>query len=255
MPIYPASHGIGETFSFVFKDPRWAKKMLIAVLLMLANFILPVIPAFFLAGYCLELVRQTVQSPDSPQLPEWTGWGHLFVKGASATGIVLLFILPVLVMLLLGFGLMLVPTLITGVAAGTSQEGLSPWVVLIPALGSLGGVFVFCLVALMAILISLLLPLGLLHYAVKGRFAAAFHFGDWWAILRANFTDFLMVYAIVIIYNLLIGLFAQLLSLTVVLCLVLPFLESILSVYGLMFSSVLFAQAYRGGQAKLADIG
>lgn len=253
MPTSSATHGIGDSFSFIFKDPRWAKKMLIAVLLMLANFILPVIPAFFLAGYCLELAQRTVQNDGIPDLPEWIDWGRLFVNGARAFGIALLYMLPVLIMLLLGLGLMLIPTLITGVA-GASQEDVSPWILLIPTLGGIGSLFVFSLVALFGIFLNLLLPLGLLHYAVKGRFPAAFQFGEWWAVLRANFTDFMVVYATVIVFNLLSGLLAQLLSLTVVLCLVLPFLQSIISVYGLLFSTALFAQAYHGGQMKLETV-
>lgn len=247
------TQGIGESFSFPFEDPEWAQKLFIAALLMLANFLVPIIPVFFLAGYGLEIMRGVVLGDGRSRLPPWRDWGRLFMDGLSLFGISLLYMLPVILFALIGFGLMFLPTLLVGFIS-SGQEEVSTILVLIPVLGTLAGVFVLGLVTLLAILLGLALPLAYLHFAVKGRFRAAFNFSEWWRVVRINFTDFLIAYAVVLVISILSGLLMQLLSLTVILCLVIPILQSFVSVYTLLVYASLFGQAYRNGLEKLENL-
>lgn len=252
MSTISTSQGIGDAFSYPFEDPQWGQKVLIAVLLMLANFILPVIPMLFLSGYGLEIMRNIVLGDGRPALPAWRDWGRLLVDGASLFGIAILYLLPVFVIAMVGFGLMFLPTVFVGLLSA-GQEEVSGLLVVIPLLSSLGGVVVLGIVTLLSIVLSLALPLAYAHFAVKGKFAAAFRINEWWQIVRANFTDFLIAYAVILVFGILSGILIQLLSLTIVLCLLIPILQSALSVYSIFIYNAMVAQAYRAGLEKLEN--
>jgi hypothetical protein len=252
MTALSTSQGIGDSFSYPFEDPQWAQKLLIALLLVLANFIVPIIPALFLAGYGLEIMRGIVLGDGKPSLPAWVDWGRLFVDGAKIFGIGLLYMLPVILFSLLGFGLILLPTMLVGLITSGGEE-ISNLVVLIPLLGSIGGVIVLGLAILFSIVLGLALPLAYVHFAIQGKFAAAFHINEWWQVARANFTDFLIAYAIILVFSILSGIIMQLLSLTVILCLLIPILQSMVTVYSLLIYTSLFAQAYRTGLEKIEN--
>ena len=132
------TQGLGDSFVYPFRDPKWVEKLLIALLLMLANFIIPVIPALILAGYAIEIMR-TVLQEDMPALPAWKNWGRMLVDGLRFLGITILFFLPTFFIALLGFGAILIPTLMSGILS-TGQEEVTTIVVLLPILGSVGGV-------------------------------------------------------------------------------------------------------------------
>jgi len=73
---------VGRAFSYVFQDPRWLTKGLIALVML----IIPVIGWLILFGYILRIVRQVATDSDTP-LPEWDDFGRdlaLGFKGAVA---------------------------------------------------------------------------------------------------------------------------------------------------------------------------
>jgi len=245
------SHGLGNSFAYPFRDPKWVEKLLIALLLMLANFIIPVIPALVLAGYAIEIMRIVLQEV-MPALPAWKNWGTMLVDGLRFLGITILFFLPTFLIALLGFGAILIPTLMSGLLS-TGQEEVTTTVVLLPILGSAGGVITLGLMSIVGIVSIFLLPPAIVHATNKEEFSAAFRIREWWWILRLNFSEFLIAYAIITAFNIITTVLIQFFSFTVVLCLVVPFLQSAISVYGMLFSAALIAKAYREGLQKLAD--
>ncbi|MCX2726220.1 DUF4013 domain-containing protein [Thermomicrobium sp. 4228-Ro] len=71
---------IGRAFSYVFQDPQWLKKLLIALVML----IIPIIGWLILFGYILRIVRGVASGSDVP-LPEWDDFGRdlaLGFKGA-----------------------------------------------------------------------------------------------------------------------------------------------------------------------------
>jgi hypothetical protein len=61
---------IGRSFSFIFQDPSWFKKVLILAVL----FFIPIFGWLIIGGYLLRLVRNVINGVHQP-LPEWDNWG------------------------------------------------------------------------------------------------------------------------------------------------------------------------------------
>ncbi len=59
---------------FPFDDPHWVKKLATGGLLILASLIIPLIPLFFVAGYCLRICQRIIHDGGEPYLPEWDDW-------------------------------------------------------------------------------------------------------------------------------------------------------------------------------------
>lgn len=80
----------GLAFSYVFRDPSWIKKLLIAGLLVFV----PIIGWAMILGYSLQIIRNVYQGGDS-LLPEWTNFGELLVSGIVAWVGIFIWLLPV----------------------------------------------------------------------------------------------------------------------------------------------------------------
>ena len=117
---------LGRALTFVFRDPRWVRKLGIAVLLglpsaalgllfserfgdvLLAGGVLPtllgLLPSLLsvpLLGYALRVARNAAAGTDLP-LPEWDDPGGLLRDGLKAWGVVTLWTFPVLLAGLVG---------------------------------------------------------------------------------------------------------------------------------------------------------
>lgn len=237
--------GMEDIFTFPFSDPKSPKKLLIAVLLMLAGFVIPFLPVFVLYGYMLEMRRRLILDKN-PRLPEWDRWGKYFKDGAKACAIVFLYMLPVLLLALIGFAVVFIPGFVLA-DHGYEMNESDPTVVFGTGLISLAGVVGLGITMLMGAIIVFLLPAAVTHFAVKGRIRHAFRFGEWWSILRGSVADFLIAFILLVMIGIFSVLLAQILSLTVVLCALVPFIQSIITVYGMFVLSGQIAKAYKGG--------
>jgi hypothetical protein len=83
----------GKSFSFVFDDQDWLKKVLIGGVV---NFV-PILN-FAAIGYALEVTRQVINRVDSNTLPEWDDLGGKLVKGLVVTVIALVYFAPLIVL-------------------------------------------------------------------------------------------------------------------------------------------------------------
>ncbi len=245
MTVSFVSHHLEDVFTYPFSDPKSPKKLLIAALLALGNFVIPILPGLILEGYMLEIRRRFVIKGNL-ELPEWTNWGRYLSNGANAFVIGLIFLLPVLFLALVGFMVVLIPGALLDSHA-ISRYGNTPWIVLVSGVLSLAGLALLGIMILLGIAAGLVLPAAVTHFIVKERFSAAFNISEWWAIFRHNFADFLIAYILLIIISILSILIVQMLSLTIVLCFLVPLAGCVIAVYSLFISTGLFGRAYLGG--------
>lgn len=169
---------IGRAFSFVFEDEDWVVKVLIGAVLVLTGIgFIPVI------GYGLEVARRVVRGDPQP-LPAWDDWGAKIVEGLVSMVISFVWSLP---------GIILSGCIAIILVPATDQYGqVSAW-------GVLASVCVGLLVFLYSLLLMLVLPAALTHYAVTGEFGAAFRFGEVVGMVRSNLGAYLMVVVITIL--------------------------------------------------------
>jgi hypothetical protein len=240
-------------FAFPFQLPDWKNKFLIGSLLTLAGYAVPVVPFVFIYGYAAQIMRRIIIEQGEPFLPEWDDWGKLFTDGLKITGASLIYMLPLVVVALAGYGVFLltvfVPLFVTGESSGS--EPVSPLAVL-PVVGAVGWIAFMGIAMLFGLIISLFLPAAIGHVIATDQFAAAFRLGEVWAIFRANLTGFLVSYALLIGFWLVLGVVFQILYLTIIFCCLYPFVVAPLVMYTTIIWSVLFARAYRTGVETLA---
>jgi hypothetical protein len=178
---------IGRAFAFVFGDPAWVKKVLIGGLIVLAGFIIPLIPGFIIYGYMLEIMRQ-VYLGEVEGLPEWNDIGGYLARGFFLTVALFIWLLPALLLSGCAVGAILL-------AGGSTGND---------AVAGLSGLVAFCLFGAL-FLVSMLwaiafLPIVAGRYAVERRFGAMFAFGEIFAeVRRAGVGPLLLLLLTVII--------------------------------------------------------
>jgi hypothetical protein len=166
----------GKSFTFMFEDPNWVRKLGIGTLVTLAGmFLSPVLIGlagiFMLMGYGLDVVRNVLDGKEHP-LPEWEDWGGFLIRGLKIFGVYLLWSLPfIIVAIPLGIG-----------AALTSDNGRG----VLEALGILITICGSCLAILYGLFLTLITPAIYIRLAATDRFAAAFEIGRLWALTRDN---------------------------------------------------------------------
>lgn len=104
---------LGKAFSFIFEDPQWLLKVVIAALFMLLSIF--GLGIFVLLGYLIELTQRVMRHEQYP-LPEWKDVGVKFVVGFKYFVVLFVYALPVIFLAVP----LIVLTAITAVA-GSSQ--------------------------------------------------------------------------------------------------------------------------------------
>ncbi len=214
----------GKSFTFVFEDPEWLKKIVIAALIS----IIPVIGQIYLVGYGLEVGRRVIRQDPRP-LPD-VSFVESLMLGLKSFVIGLVYSIPAIVFSL---PISFVPLISSD--TGSDMSNLSP----IAAAVALccGG-----LLLIYGILIWVWLPAAEGHFLATGSMGAAFRFGEVWALLKAAPGPYLLV---------LLGLFiASLIApLGTIACGIGVLLTT---AYAVLFSSHLIGQAYNAAVANKA---
>jgi hypothetical protein len=244
------SSDLQRLLGFPFRDPRWKTKWLIAGALMLAGMIIPIVPTLFLYGYFAEVMRRVIAGGQEPSLPEWDDWSQKLLDGLRLAGAGLVYCLPLILLFLVGMGLYIGLSIVPLLVAGA--EASSPEVALAPLVGSGVWMLVMGVAMILGLVTGAILPGPIAHTVAKGEFAAALRFREWWPIFRANLGGFLLAYVLLMGVGMVLSLVTQVLYLTIVLCILAPFVLAVTSVYLLLIAGVLFGQAYRTGVEKVA---
>lgn len=176
---------IGKSFTYVFDDEEWIKKVLIGGVLG----IIPIVN-FVVAGYAMRVLKNVAEGEERP-LPEWDDWGGDWVKGALLMVGAFIYGLPAIVVSGLG-------SLATWLAGSSSSEGV-------------GGVMSVCLIGtqcltwLWGLVMAVYLPAAITKYAMEGEFGSMFRFTDILAYIRENLSNYLIAVLLSIVAQIVAG--------------------------------------------------
>jgi hypothetical protein len=241
-------NNLQEILFFPVKDGDSRTKLLVAAALSLASMFIPILPWIFVLGYAGEIMRQVIIRKETPHMPEWN-WGENFSLGGKLFGVHFIYSLPAALPMIVGYMMMIVPAILLDPEISGGNPVIAPeWLIL----GTFGGMALFSLGMLLSLLLWVALPPALSHAAAQDSFAAGFQIRAWWKVYRANLGGFIL--ALVISGGLyMVMIFAiQILYLTLILCILAPFLMMFALTYLTLVAFALFAQAYKDGQEKLA---
>jgi hypothetical protein len=222
---------IGKSFTFVFEDDAWLTKILMAAaIIFLGVFFswLLLIPAILAAalinGYMVEIIRKVIGG-NLDDLPDWDNWGELIVDGLKVIIIQLVYALPAIIL-----GVCLT---IPMAAVSDNAEGFGVFL----------AVVLSCLLMIWAIVVSIVLPAATAVFAATNDLAAAFRFGDVFALVRDNLSTYLITFIMSWVASFIGGLGG-------IVCGVGAFLTA---PYGYMVTGHLYGQAYVASTAAPAQ--
>ena len=87
---------IGKSFSYVFDDEDWVKKVAIGGVIS----IIPIVN-FIAVGYSLRALKNVAEGKERP-LPEWDEWGDDWVKGLMVTLAGFIYAIPLIALSIIG---------------------------------------------------------------------------------------------------------------------------------------------------------
>ena len=241
------SDNLQKIFSFPFQDPKWGEKFLIGSLLFLASFLL--LPIFLIYGYFVELMRMGIEGREL-SLPEWDLWDKKFTDGVKLFVVGLIFAIPLLLLIFLGYFLMFAGVVGTELI-DFSADPSSPFWAIPSMFGTFGGMAFFGLSFMLVLVLGVFMPAATAHVVATDELTAAFRFSEWWAIFRANLSGFVITYLLVFGLFTALNIVLQILSMTIILCCITPFLLTPATLYIMVTTGVLFGQAYREGVQNL----
>ncbi len=166
----------GQAFSYVFKDPDWIKKLLLAGLVSL----IPVVGQFFLAGWGLEVTRRLIDGEDPVLLPD-LNFGATLGKGFQAAVIGFIYSIPVII-----FALPM--SLIGPIGAAMDMD--------MDTLGMITMVVSVCcggLILIYSIFMALMVPAALGNFVAKGGIGSGLQFKEVFGLVKARPVSYLLV--------------------------------------------------------------
>ncbi len=163
----------GLSFSYVFKDKEWFKKIAIPALCSL----IPVIGQFIVIGWGLQATKNVIDGKVENALPSLDFGGDL-KRGFLGAVITFLYSLPIAILAGLSSFLFTFGTE-SGDALGT----------ILMIVGGCFGLVAF----LLGILIAFMSVAGVANFIAKGRFGAAFSFKEVFGLIKKSFVSWLLV--------------------------------------------------------------
>lgn len=234
-----ANFDLSQLFLFPLKENEDRKNFLIASLIYLSGFIIPILPLIIIMGYTARIMRQ-VTNGEAPRMPAWDDWESMLKDGLYLFGVRLIYMLPLfLIIFPLAFGIAFLPVWIETNHAASEQIAI-----LMPIFMMLVMLVVFPI----SLALGILLPAAETHIIVNSDFAAAFRFREWWAIFRANWTGFLLAYLIALIASMILSSIISIAMITIVLICILPIILPAIYAYLTLVMYAAFAQAYKDGK-------
>ncbi len=164
----------GLSFSYVFKDEEWFKKIIIPALVSL----IPIIGQLILMGWGLSVTKNVIDGRSERALPKLE-FGADLGRGFMVFLIQFIYAIPYAIL----FGLM---SAAFGIGGGAREEIVQ---ILMTILGICFGLVGF----LLALLILFMSVAAIANYAAKGEFKAAFQFKEIFALLKKSFVSWLLV--------------------------------------------------------------
>lgn len=241
-------------FRFPFQGPDWQSRFLIGSALLFAGWLIPLLPAFFVFGYAVEVMRRVIGG-EEPRLPPWQDWGRLLVDGLRAFGVSFIYLLPGSVVYWGSIGLYLISSFLLPFMPPSMETEKWAALLLIVAL-FLPGLFLLLglfLGSLLYVVGGVPLPMATAHFVAEDRFAAAFHFRRWWAILKERRWEYFVAWVFLCGLAAIAYFAVMMLYFTLFLCWLIPVLMAPLAFYLMVVSAALFGQVY-GGSGTAGDV-
>jgi len=186
---------IGRSFTFPFQDKSWLSKLLIAAVISLV----PIVN-FAIVGWMVEIAKR-VMDHELEELPGWDNFGKKWMGGLYYTVAGFIYALPVILVSCVMFAISF------GSTFAAAQEGNTDQV--IGAIMAGNGVVVFCLtclVVLYGLVLSVLMPALMVHYAKEDNFGSLFKLGFVYGKVRANAGTFFMAWLVALVFAFIAGL-------------------------------------------------
>jgi len=234
---------LNEIFSFPFKDADSRKNFLIGCLVSLAVFIIPLLPLFVLYGYAIRIVKQ-IMNNESPHMVSWDDWGGMFKDGAKIFGIRIIYSIPILLLMIPFFITMIGMPILMSNASSSQVDSFMPIFMLI-VFGTI------CLLIPISLPLAVIIPGAEMYVVEKDEFAAGFRIREWWPIFRANLSGFIAALAVFYLATMALSFVTQIISATLILACLLPFLLPAVTMYSVLIMYTTIAQAYKTGKEKL----
>ena len=194
----------GEAIKRPFQD---FKKLGIGALMYMIPWV-SIITGFFSSGYGLECAKTAIKK--KPNLPEWSDWGNLWIRGFLMFLISVIYFLPLALLSVLFIG-PLILKIMGGILSSNPET-------FIEGLGSAGNTLAF--LGLLAVLIVYVLPMAIMFFVEKWNFSDAFKIGD---IFKKAFTSkYFVAWIILIVYAMVIGLIVTLLAAATTVTVIIP---------------------------------
>ena len=240
-------------FEFPFQGPKWQSRFVVGSVLILAGFLIPIVPGIFVYGYVLRVMRQALEGEDLT-LPAWEDWGGLAMDGLRGMVVSLVYFLPGMAFSFGGMALYFASSfsfpLLMNSANGESEAALA-----LPLLFLVSMVVMFLSMAIglvLSLLGALPLPVATAHFVLRDKVRAAFCVREWWPLLRANKLGYFIAWVIVTGLGGILYLALIMIYYTFVLCCFIPFLAAPFGFYVSLVGAALFGQTYRESVAILS---
>ncbi len=240
-----------KTLAFPFKGREWGKKLAIGYLLTMAYFIVPLVPILFVTGYCRKIMKAIILENAEPALPDWEDWGRLIGDGFKLWGAGFIYGLPTFLLTLASLAGYMLPAaviLMQGIQGSSLTMNVFP--LLLAGVGL--GYAISCLSIPVGVVTSLFQLPATGHVAATGQFSAAFRFREWWNILKAGFTYYIIVIAALMGIGFIGFFFIQIFNLPLIGCLLYPLALGFYMLLSLLYSDTFAALAYRAAKQQLA---
>ncbi len=169
-------------FTYIFKDEGWIKKVLIGGLL----FFIPIVGIFFPIGYFLRHYRSMRDGNDVP-LPEWSDFGDIFMVGLKQFVVNLIYAIPIFVIEIIMFAVSFI--FISGAKNGGNIS---------PIFGLFILIFYF-LIFVYAFVFAFLMPGIIMKFTRNFSISEALKVGEILSIAKSNIKDFLILFLILIV--------------------------------------------------------
>jgi len=196
----------GEAIKKPFTD---LVKLLIGIVLSL----IPIVH-WFAKGFILES-SGLGKTKRSSKMPEWKNWGNFFIKGLVSDIIMLIYMIPAIIVFVVGAGLTILsliatffgtaipPEMLTGETSPEVMEQMisQNWVLALPAL--ISALPIVLLAVILALIAFYIAPIAILSYVKSNKFSEAFSLGS---VFKKAFTgQYFVVWLVVLIITAIVG--------------------------------------------------
>ena len=234
-----------ETLLFPVRDAEVRKQFLIACLVTLAGFIIPLVPAIILTGYGVRIMRQVIEERKKPAMPEWQGsdWSEMFTDGLRVFGVQIVLMSPLLVIMGCGFVFIFSGSL--GISVFANEQNNS--------FASISLIFLFIGIGLTMLFSLLSFPYGIIisaaipHAVANNSFVAGFNFKEWFPIFRKGLGSFILSYIFIMAVSFIFIVIIQFAMITIILMCIVPLLMIPYTTYITLLANTIYAQAYVAG--------